>query len=244
MGMNDMIQFFRTMSGKLGSNIYAGVQGQTNMQNISFIRQLQKEMKENNCLDTPLQELQVVVFDLETTGFYPEKGDRVISVGAIKMTGNQLSKTETFYSLVHSPHTISDEISTLTNITNEELSSAPMASEVLLEFFKFIKNHPLVAHHAKHEQSFMQKLTWDLLKTRFEHRIIDTSFLIRLSNPLIKSIPLEDACEQCGIEVINRHHALEDAKLTANIWSHYLALAQSKGYKNLREVYEYLAKIK
>ncbi|WP_419954196.1 exonuclease domain-containing protein [Neobacillus niacini] len=244
MGMNDMIQFFRTMSGKLGSNIYAGVQGQTNMQNISFIRQLQKEMKENNCLDTPLQELQVVVFDLETTGFYPEKGDRVISVGAIKMNGNQLSKTETFYSLVYSPQTISDEISTLTNITNEELSSAPMASEVLLEFFKFVKNQPLVAHHAKHEQSFMQKLTWDLLKTRFEHRIIDTSFLIRLSNPLIKSIPLEDACEQCGIEVINRHHALEDAKLTAKIWSHYLTLAQSKGYKNLREVYEYLAKIK
>jgi DNA polymerase III subunit epsilon len=244
MGMNDMIQFFRQMSGRLGSSIYAGVQGQTNMQNISFIRQLQKEMKENNCLDTPLQELQVVVFDLETTGFYPEKGDHVISIGAIKMTGHQLSKTETFYSLVHSPQTISDEISTLTNITNEELRNAPMPSEVLMEFLKFVKNHPLVAHHAKHEQSFMQKLTWDLLKTRFEHRIIDTSFLIRLSNPLMGSIPLEEACGQCGIEVINRHHALEDAKLTAHIWSHYLELAQSMGYKNLREVYEYLAKIR
>ena len=244
MGMNDMIQFFRQMSGKLGSNIYAGVQGQSNMQNISFIRQLQKEMKENNCLDTPLQELQVVVFDLETTGFYPEKGDRVISIGAIKMVGHQLLKTETFYSLVHSPQIISDEISTLTNITNEELRSAPFVSEVLMEFYKFVKNHTLVAHHSKHEQSFMQKLTWDLLKTRFEHRIIDTSFLLRLSNPLIKSIPLEDACKECGLEVINRHHALGDAKLTAHIWGHYLELAQSMGYKNLREVYEYLAKIR
>lgn len=244
MGMNDMIQFFRQMSGRLGSNIYAGVQGQTNMQNISFIRQLQKEMKENNCLDTPLQELQVIVFDIETTGFYPEKGDRVISIGAIKMTGHQLLKTETFYSLVHSQQTISDEISTLTNITNEELLSAPIASEVLLEFYKFVKNHTLVAHHAKHEHSFMQKLTWDLLKTRFEHRIIDTSFLMRLSNPLVTSIPLEEACEQCGIEITNRHHALGDAKLTAQIWSHYLLLAQSKGYKNLREIYEYLARIK
>jgi DNA polymerase III subunit epsilon len=244
MGMNDMINFFRQMSGKLGSNIYAGVQGQTNLQNISFIRQLQKEMKENNCLDTPLHDLSVVVFDLETTGFYPEKGDRVISIGAIKMTGQRILESETFYSLVHSSHSLSDEISALTSISDEELSSAPIASEVLMEFFKFVKNHALVAHHAKHEQSFMQKMTWDLLKTRFEHRIIDTSFLLRLSNPLLKSIPLEAACKECGIEVTNRHHALGDAKLTAQIWGHYLEHAQSLGYKNLREVYEYLAKIR
>ncbi|WP_045524575.1 exonuclease domain-containing protein [Neobacillus niacini] len=244
MGMNDMIQFFRQMSGRLGPNIYAGVQGQTNMQNISFIRQLQKEMKVNNCLDTPLHELKVVVFDLETTGFYPEKGDRVISIGAIKMTGNVIIETETFYSLVHSPNSLSEEISVLTNICEEELRRAPFASEVLMDFFKFVKNHALVAHHAKHEQAFMQKMTWDLLKTRFEHRIIDTTFLLRLSNPLIKSIPLEDACKKCGIDVINRHHALGDAKLTAHIWGHYLEFAQSMGYKNLREIYEYLAKIR
>lgn len=244
MGMNDMIHFFRQISGKMGSSIYAGVQGQTNMQNISFIRQLQKEMKGNNCLDTPLHELKVVVFDLETTGFYPEKGDRVISIGAIKMTGPQIMETETFYSLVHSPQPLSEEISVLTNISDEELRNAPMAPEVLIEFFKFVKNHALVAHHAKHEQSFMQKMTWDLLKTRFENRIIDTSFLLRLSNPLIRSMPLEDVCKECGIEVLNRHHALGDAKITAHIWSHYLVLAQSMGYKNLREVYEYLAKIR
>ncbi|MEH7274577.1 exonuclease domain-containing protein [Neobacillus vireti] len=244
MGMSEMIQFFRQISGRLSSNIYAGVQGQTNMQNISFIRHLQKEMKENNCLDTPLQDLEVVVFDLETTGFYPEKGDRVISIGAIKMKGCQIVKTETFYSLVHSPYPISVEITALTNICNEDLHLAPTASVVLIDFFKFVKYHPLVAHHARHEQSFIQKLTWDVLKTRFEHRIIDTSFLMRLSNPIIRSIPLEEACEQCGIEVINRHHALEDAKLTAHVWGNYLGLAQSLGYKNLREVYEYLAKIK
>jgi DNA polymerase-3 subunit epsilon len=244
MGMNDMIQFFKQMSGKLGSNIYAGVQGQTNKQNISFIRQIQKEMKEDNCLETPLHELKVVVFDIETTGFYPEKGDQVISIGAIKMTGNQIIETETFYSLVNFTLPLSEEISALTKINAEQLRSAPMASEVLMEFYKFVKNDALVAHHAKHEQSFLQKLTWDLLKTRFEHRIIDTSFLLRLSNPMIKSMALEDICHECKIEIINRHNALGDAKMTAYVWGHYLELAQSLGYKNLREVYEYLAKIR
>jgi DNA polymerase III subunit epsilon len=244
MGMNDMIQFFRTMSGKLGSNIYAGVQGKTNLQNISFLRQIQKEMKENNCLETPLQELNVVVFDLETTGFYPEKGDQVISIGAIRMKGRQILKTETFYSLVNSNLPLSEEISALTKIKEEDLQNAPVASEVLLEFFKFVKNHALVAHHAKHEQSFMQKMTWDILKTRFEHRIIDTSFLLRLSDHMIRSLPLEDVCKERGIEIINRHHALGDAIMTAHIWGHSLELAQTMGYKNLREVYEYLARIR
>lgn len=241
MGMNDMVQFFRQISGKLGSSIYAGVQGQSNPQNISFLRQLQKEMRQKDSLESPLHELNVVVFDLETTGFYPERGDQVISIGAVKMTGQQLKRTDTFYSLVKTEVPLSEQISALTNIYEEDLQAAPKASEVFMQFYKFVNNHVLVAHHAKHEQSFMQKLSWDLFKTRFEHRIIDTSFLMRISNPELKSLPLEDVCKECGIEVRNRHHALGDAVMTAEIWSHYLERAQSLGYQTLREVYEYLA---
>jgi DNA polymerase III subunit epsilon len=244
MGMNDMLQFFRQMSGKLGSNVYAGVQGKNNLQNVSFLRQLQKEMKENNSLEVPLQELNVVVFDLETTGFYPEKGDRIISIGAIKMTGHEMKEHGTFYSLVQSNLPLSDEITALTNIHERDLIDAPPAPEVLMQFFQFVKSHSLVAHHAKHEQSFMQKITWDLLRTRFEHRIIDTSFLTRLSNPSVKSMPLEAVCHDCGIEIKNRHHALGDAILTGHIWSYHLRQAQTMGFRNLREVYEYIAALK
>ncbi|EIJ82194.1 hypothetical protein PB1_04640 [Bacillus methanolicus PB1] len=244
MGFNDMIQFFRQMSGKLGSNIYAGVQGQANPHHISFLRQLQKEMKEKNYMDSPLKNLEVVVFDIETTGFFPDKGDRIISIGAVKMTGSMIESEQTFYSLVKSNIPLSKEISLLTNITDEQLSMAPAASEVLIQFFKFIKSRLLVAHHAKHEQSFMQKMTRDLMRTNFEHRIIDTSFLIRLTNPSVKSLPLEEICLQCGVEIKNRHHALGDAQMTAQIWSFYLKKAQSMGFKNLREVYEHLAIIK
>nr|WP_263323272.1 exonuclease domain-containing protein [Neobacillus sp. Marseille-Q6967] len=242
MGMNDMIHFFRQISGKLGSGIYAGVQGKSTPQNISFLRQIQKEMKQKNSLDSPLHELNVVVFDLETTGFYPERGDQIISIGAVKMTGQQIITSETFYSLVKTDLTLSDEITSLTNIRNDDLINAPSAAEVLMQFFQFVGKHDLVAHHAKHEQSFMQKMTWDLLKTRFEHRIIDTSFLIRLSDPTVKSISLEDVCNECGISIKDRHHALGDAMMTAQVWSHYLEKTQRNGFYTLRDVYEYIAK--
>lgn len=243
MGMNEMIQFFKQISGKLSPNIYAGIQGQSTPQQIAFLRQVQREMKQNNALESPLHELKVVVFDLETTGFHPDKGDQVISIGAVKMVGTQIKEAETFYSLIKTNLPLSKEIAALTNIQESELKVAPSGPEVLIKFMQFIKSDSLIAHHAKHEQSFMQKMTWDLLRTKFNHRIIDTSFLIRLSNPSIKSWPLEDVCTQCGIDIKNRHHALGDAMMTAQIWSHFLQLAQLKGFTNLQEVYEYLAKI-
>jgi DNA polymerase III subunit epsilon len=243
MRMNDLAHYFRLISGMAGSNIYAGIQGQVNPQQLSFIRQLQKEMKVKNNLETPLNELEVVVFDLETTGFYPEKGDRVLSIGAVKMVGQHIEDNDTFYSLVKSDLPLSAEISSLTNIHEDQLRDAPAARDVLIEFFKFAQSHVLVAHHSKHEKSFMQKMTWDLLKTRFEHRIIDTSFLIRLADSSIKSSPLEEVCNACGIAIKDRHHALGDALMTAKIWSCYLQIAQKNGYSNLREVYEHLAKL-
>ena len=243
MRMNDLAQYFRQISGKVSSSIYAGIQGQGNLQQRSFIRQLQKEMKEKNNLDTPLNELEVVVFDLETTGFYPEKGDRVLSIGAVKMIGQHIEENDTFYSLVKSDLPLSEEIINLTNIHESHLREAPEARDVLIQFFNYAQSRIFVAHHSKHEKSFMQKMTWDLLKTRFEHRIIDTSFLIRLSDPATKSLSLEEVCNNCGITIKDRHHALGDAIMTAQIWASYLNKAQKSGYSNLREVYEQLSKL-
>lgn len=242
--MNQMIQFVRQMSGKVGSNIYAGVQDQTSMQQMSFYRQLQKDLKEKNSLDLPLKDLKVVVFDLETTGFFPDKGDRIISIGAVKLRGDHLEDQETFYSLVHYDLPLSDEIATLTGITNDQLEVAPPISEVLMEFFKFIDSRILVAHHSKHEQAFMQRATLELLRTSFDHRIVDTSFLFGIEQPTFRSLPLEECCLKCGVELENRHHALGDAKMTAKIWGYLIRKAQQIGLVNLRDVYEYLAKMR
>lgn len=239
--MNEMIQLFRQISGKLGSNFYTGFQETLNLQQLSFIRNLQREMKDSEVLDVPLHELDFTVFDMETSGFSPDKGDRILSIGAVKMKGTMISN-ETFYSLLKSELPITNEISMLTKLQDDELQNAPDGKEVLLQFFQYIKSDILVAHHSKHEKAFMQKWSWDLLKLRFVHRIIDTSFLIRLSNPQWKSISLDEVCKECGIEIKNRHHALGDAIMTAQIWGHYLKRAEEMGFKTLREVYEYLAK--
>ncbi len=243
MGMNDLFQFFKQMSGKLGPSVYAGVQKPSTPQHHSFLRQLQRELKAENQLNCPLEELPVVVFDLETTGFYPDKGDQIISIGAVKMAGSKIEVAESeFYSLIHSDRPLRREIVELTKIQSEELATAPFAADVLLDFFKYVQNRVLIAHHAGHEKAFMQKTTWDLWKIRFDHRIIDTSLFIQLEHPNQTSFPLEEVCAQCGIEVTNRHNALGDALTTSRIWGYYLKKAQKMGCKTLLDVYSHLAK--
>ena len=243
MGMNNFIQFFRDLgSKKIGSNVLAG-HGKVTPQSMSFYRQLEKEVRKKRDLSSPLNQLETVVFDVETTGFFPEKGDEIISIGAVKMKGNKILPKETFYSLIRLTRPLPPNIHALTGIDNEELALAPEASEVLMKFFHFISSNILVAHHAKHEQRFMEKTTRDVMRKKFQHRIIDTSFLTRVIDPTSSPKTLEAICTAYGIEVKNRHHALGDALMTAELWSQSLTRIQVAGFTTLGEVYEQIAKL-
>jgi DNA polymerase-3 subunit epsilon len=234
----------KELHGKISSSIFSGLTGHQNPQNVAFLRQLQREMKSNETMTTPLSELSVVVFDIETTGFYPEKGDEMISIGAIKIKGGQIVEDEIFYSLIHYDKSLSPEISELTGLVEEDLKSAPSLSTVLIQFFEFAKDAPLVAHHASHEKAFLQHASWKLYRSALKHRIIDTSFLSRISEPASSLVRLEDLCEHHGIPVNGRHHALGDAKLTAKLWTIYLEKVKQLGVTTLGDLYERVSQLR
>jgi len=241
MAFEPFMQFIRGIQGRVNSNVLGGLQND-NAQAIAFIRQLQRDLNADQVMDTPLQQLNVVVFDLETTGFFPDKGDQIISIGAIKIIDGKISQNETFYSLVNYETNLSKEITELTGITSEQLKDAPSISEVLVQFFKFVQDNPLVAHHSHHEKSFMKQACWKAFRTTFKHRIFDTSFLYRLAEPNNKLVILEDFCVENNILVTDRHNALGDAKMTAELWCAYVEKVLKLGYVNMRDVYEKLAK--
>ncbi|WP_078556231.1 exonuclease domain-containing protein [Bacillus alkalicellulosilyticus] len=243
MVMNQMVQFMKQLSGKLSPNVYTSVQQQNSASQVAFLRQLQRELKREDVLEIPLEQLQVVVFDLETTGFYPDKGDRILSIGAVKMNGLEILEDE-FYSLVHSEEAPSPEIEQLTGISKDQLVEAPPLQEVLESFYKFINRDTLVAHHARHEKNFMQHATWAVTRTSFQHRIVDTSFLTKIVSPEAELVTLEDCCHHHGIEITTRHHALADAIMTAKLWSENVKLIKEMGFKHLSDVYSALAKMK
>ncbi|MFD2680140.1 exonuclease domain-containing protein [Bacillus seohaeanensis] len=241
---NQMVHFVKQLSGRLSPSMYASVANQNDAASIAFLRQLRRDIKANDVLQIPFSELKVIVFDLETTGFYPQKGDKILSIGAVKVIGDQVMENETFYSVVNCIEPLSEEVKELTGICDAELAEAPLLEHVLREFYQFIGSLPLVAHHANHEKSFMQHATWSSLKMNFHHRIMDTSFLTKIIEPEKNLVTLDDCCNHFGISIKKRHHALHDAIATAKLWAESVHSVQQLGFSNLSDVYTYLAKIR
>ncbi|WP_042349679.1 exonuclease domain-containing protein [Bacillus massiliigorillae] len=240
MAFEPIIHLMRGIQTRLTGNM----QSVDNAQHMAFLRQMQRELNQQEVLKIPLHQLDVVVLDIETTGFYPEKGDEIISIGAIKIKKGIVLEDQSFYSLIHCKREIPKEVTDLTSITNEQVKNAPLLLDVLVHFFKFTQNSPLVAHHSNHEKNFLQHTSRQLFRSPLKHRILDTSFLYRVAEPNVKMVRLEEFCEFHQIPIINRHNALEDAKVTAKLWCIYVEKVVEIGCLTLRDVYEKLALLK
>lgn len=240
MGFEPFIHFMREMHGKLNASIFGGAQGMSSQQ-IAYLRQLQRELDVERSLNVPLCELDVVVLDLETTGFFPDKGDEILSIGAVKVEKGEMIEEKSFYSLVQYEGTLKKEVKEITGINEGMVKNAPSLSHVLIDFFSFAGDMPIVAHHANHEKNFLQHASWKLFRAPLKHRIIDTSFLYRIADEKDDNKPLEEWCLDNNIIVENRHHALGDAKLTAKLWCTYVKKVQKSGCETLRDIYERIA---
>lgn len=220
----------------------ASMLGSQNAQQMAFIRNVNKEQRKQSMLDTPLRELEVVVFDLETTGFYPTNGDEIISFGAVKLCGGELAESETFYSLVNPKRKIPKAITELTGISNEMVEDAPDLMQVLHDFMEFVGRRLLIAHAAGHDKQFLNAALWRTSKVNLNHRVLDTMMVAKWLEPKLEGYSLDELLESCCIPVTERHHALQDSIMTAKLWQNYLARILERNITTLGDLYAYLSK--
>lgn len=118
-----------------------------------------------------------VVFDLETTGLHANEGDSIIEIGAVKMKDGKI--IDTYDKLIDPLKPLSEEIVSITGITNEMVSGKPNEEDTVKDFISWIGDLPVVAHNAKFDMSFinMAYLKYDL--GRFNNTVIDTLGLSR-----------------------------------------------------------------
>lgn len=159
-----------------------------------------------------------VVLDVETTGFSPGNGDRVIEIGAVAIEGRSI--VAEFSSLMNAGKKIPWRVQQVHGITNKMLKGEPQPDEVLPEFFKFIAGSILVAHNASFDIRFL-KHEFELLGMGLNNRSLCTLKMSRNKYPHLPNHKLAtvgsylfgESCEQ-----MQMHRALDDAKLAALIW--------------------------
>ena len=168
-----------------------------------------------------------VVFDLETTGLNstPVSGnmDAIIEIGAYKIIDGVIS--ESFSTFVNPQRKLSEEIISLTGITEDMVKDAPTYEEVMPDFFKFCHGSILVGHNVagfdfKFVDYYCSRLGYIL-----ERKMIDT---IPLSQGLL-SLPnykLNTVADHFKIS-FNHHRAVDDAYVTAKIFLELIKLKKS-----------------
>ncbi|MDG0790118.1 exonuclease domain-containing protein [Cohnella ginsengisoli] len=220
----------------------ASMLGSSNAQQMAFIRQVSRDQRKESALDTPLSEMEAVVFDLETTGFNPYNGDEILSVGGVLIKGGELEAAEPFYRLVNPRRKVPPHITELTGITDAMAQEAPDLMQGLHDFLDFIGKRVLIAHGSGHDKQFLNAALWKTSKVNLSHRVVDTMMVAKWLEPRRKSYGLDELLESYGIEITYRHHALHDSLMTAKLWFAFLELIQAKQVSTLGDLYAYLSR--
>ncbi len=173
-----------------------------------------------------------VVFDLETTGFSPQK-NKIIEIGAVKVENGVI--TERFSTFVNPEVPIPFQIEELTSIRDDMVIDAPKIEEILPEFMEFCRGTVMVAHNAEFDMSFIgencirQQLPCD-------YTVIDTVALARILLPSLNKFKLDNVAKALGVSLDHHHRAVDDAACTAEIFVKFIGMLKERGAERLDEV--------
>ncbi len=155
-----------------------------------------------------------VVFDLETTGFYPSK-DNITEIGATKIVDSQI--VDAFSTFVNPKMLIPKEVTDITGITDEMVVDAPTIEEVLPKFLDFIGDSVLVAHNSDFDMSFLLRNA-SKMNVEIENTVLDTLELARVFYTDMKNYKLGTLAKHFKVPLVNAHRAVDDAAATARIF--------------------------
>jgi DNA polymerase III epsilon subunit family exonuclease len=172
----------------------------------------------------------VIVFDIETTGLYPHRGDKILEIAAIPIIDNEIRIEDAFERLVNPGKKIPEHITKINNITDDMVKDAGSIDTVLPEFLLFIDLYPLVAHNARFDISFIQYYARKLGLPPLQNRVYDTLDLSKKLFPEHVYHNLTTVLERLGIPYKRdeRHRSLEDTRLTAEAFIKIMRLLSER----------------
>ena len=173
-----------------------------------------------------------VVFDLETTGFSPDK-NKIIEIGAVKVERGAI--TERFSTFVNPEVPIPFHIEELTSIRDDMVMDAPKIEEILPQFLEFCEGAIMVAHNAEFDMSFIRK-NCERQQLPAEFTVIDTVALARMLLPHLNRFKLDTVAKALGISLDHHHRAVDDAACTAEIFVKFIQMLKDRGMQTLDEV--------
>ena len=184
----------------------------------------------------PVAEMRCIVVDVETSGLDLMK-DRLISIGAIALVNGKVSLGDSF-SLVLQQATVSQKENILLHgIGGKAQAEGVPPVDALLSFLEFLGKDPLVAYHVVFDQTMIRRAISQYLGFSFKHSWLDMAYIMPALNPGLSDNlrTLDDWNGYLDIHNDDRHNALADAIVTAQLFQVALVQARNKAISNFSE---------
>lgn len=202
------------------------------------------ERFEHTWSDTsPIDEVRFVVLDSETTGLDPRK-DRLITIGAVAVTGGEILLDDSYQALLQVAHNTSAV--TVHGVTRQESEGGLEEPEALEQFLDYVQDGVIVGHHIGHDVETFNAGYERHFGFRLRNRHLDTMDLtLHLerdgafpNREQIRSFTLDALCDLFGVIPHDRHTAPGDAFITAQVFLRLLKLARRMGRTTLGRLAE------
>ncbi len=201
-----------------------------------------QSVADRSLLKKPLAEARFVVLDTETTGLDPKK-DRILSIGAVAVSGYSASVADSFEAHLKQDFDKNETIA-VHEITPGSSAQAELPKAVLADFIHYLKGDIIIGHYVDFDfkilsESCKRNLGFGLKNKRYDTMQLlkrtDTHFRFEnLNKP--EDWGLDKICERFQIPISDRHTAMGDAIATALLFARQLKKLEKRGVKTVGEL--------
>lgn len=178
-------------------------------------------------LNAPLTDY--VIIDFETTGLN-SKTDRIIEIGALKVANGEIADTYSTY--VNPMKHITKRVTDMNGISDSTVSDAPIESDILPEFAKFIEGSVLVGYNVNFDLNFLTNMS-DRCNADFTPGCtVDVLKLVRNHIAGLENYKLETVMKLIEPNFIQEHRALRDCCATKKVLDY---VSENKSLRELMQ---------
>lgn len=163
--------------------------------------------------------MSFAVIDFETTGLMPERSDRAIEVGVV-LTDDHGQIEHEWSTLINPLRDVG--ASHIHGLRASDLLDAPQFPDISEHLLELVRGRALVAHNASFDMRFLHR---EFVLAGYPVADRPPALCsMKWAGRLVGPAKLQHCCEALGINLVDAHSALADARATSELLQHLLHL--------------------
>jgi len=192
-----------------------------------------------------IAETEFVIFDTETTGLNVKRGDRIVSISAVRLKEGRIDLSDAFHEIINPGRDIPSASAVIHEILPRMVNGKPTIEDILPKFIAYIRSSILVAHHEWLDMSFLNREMARHYGIPIQNIVVDTAVLdhvlLAKKTPasMIATMKIDSTlgamAERYRVTVEELHSSFWDAMATAQIFQQMIKEVQRLGILSLKD---------